>query len=113
MRPYRHFGTPFLRPAGGPFAPPATSPLLSLALSDGEAAVHWCQRHKLLSDRKMYPKCGTDMRLVKRKGANSEDMGWQKGMRCPAYGDVFLRAATTYLTNPLHDLPLVHKGSCR
>ena len=51
--------------------------------------MHWCQRHKLLSDRKMYPKCGTDMRLVKRKGANSEDMGWQKGMRWPAYGDVF------------------------
>ena len=90
--PLSSFWHPLLRPAGGaiaPPAPPATSPLLSLALSDGEAAVHWCQRHKLLSDRKMYPKCGTDMRLVKRKGANSEDMGWQKGMRCPAYGDVF------------------------
>eukprot|EP00731_Ephydatia_muelleri_P006213 Em0003g461a len=39
-----------------------------------EVAVHWCQRHKLLSDSKMCPKCGTDMRLVKRKGTNPEDM---------------------------------------
>ena len=36
---------------------------LSLALSDGEAAVYWCQRHKLLSDSKSCPKCGTDMML--------------------------------------------------
>ena len=46
--------------------------------------MHWCQRHKLLSDSKMCPKCETDMRLVKRKGVNPEDMGWRyprKGCR--------------------------------
>ena len=68
---------------------------LSLALPDGEAAVHWCQRHKLLSDSKMCPKCGTDMRLVKRKGVNPEDMGW----RCPKKGcrkEVALRPGTFF-----------------
>ena len=68
---------------------------LSLALPDGEAAVHWCQRHKLLSDSKMCPKCGTDMRLVKRKGVNPEDMGW----RCPRKGcrkEVALRPGTFF-----------------
>ena len=36
VRPYRHFGAPFLRPAGGaiaPPAPPATSPLNAKAKS--------------------------------------------------------------------------------
>ena len=63
----------------GLLVPSMTYRELSLALFDGEAAVHWCQRHKLLSDSKMYPKCGTDMHLVKRKGTNLENMGW----RCP------------------------------
>ena len=68
---------------------------LSLALFDGEAAVHWCQRHKLLSDSNMCPKCGTDMRLVKRKGTNPENMG----CRCPRKGcrkEVALRSRTFF-----------------
>ena len=44
-------------------------------------SVHWCQRHKLLAERKICPKCGQEMHLVKRKAVNKEQMGWRKGCR--------------------------------
>ena len=46
---------------------------LCAALSDAESTVHWCQRHRLLADKKSCPKCGRDMHLVKRKAVNKED----------------------------------------
>ena len=61
---------------------------LSLALCIGVSGTSCCLAEK------MCPKCGTDMRLVKRKGANPESMGWQKGMRWPCNQGRFLRAAT-------------------
>ena len=41
-------------------------------------SVHWCQQHKLLAERKICPKCGQEMHLVKRKAVNKEQMGWQE-----------------------------------
>ena len=68
---------------------------LCTALSDVESTVHWCQRHKLLAERKSCPKCGRDMHLVKRRAVNKEQMGW----RCPRKGcrqEVALRSGTFF-----------------
>eukprot|EP00731_Ephydatia_muelleri_P030038 Em0021g561a len=68
---------------------------LCRALSDVESTVHWCQRHKLLAERKSCPKCGREMHLVKRKAVNKEEMGW----RCPRKGcrlEVALRSGTFF-----------------
>ena len=54
---------------------------LCTALSDIESRVNWCQRHKLLAERKSCLKCGREMHLVKRKAVNKEQMGWRKGCR--------------------------------
>eukprot|EP00731_Ephydatia_muelleri_P021254 Em0013g981a len=53
---------------------------LCTVLSDVESTVHWCQRHKLLAERKSCPKCGREMHLVKRKAVRSK-LGIEKIMR--------------------------------
>ena len=70
--------------------------------SDGASTVYWCQRHKLLSDSKICPKCGRDMHLVKRKDVTPEGMCW----RCPRKGcrkEVSLRSGTYFEGTNMHE----------
>ena len=74
---------------------PITYRDLCLELGDATTTtVHWCQRHKLLSDSKNCTRCGRGMHLVKQKDVSC-GLGW----RCPRKGcrkELALRSGTFF-----------------
>ena len=76
---------------------------LCLALSDGASTVYWCQRHKLLSDSKIFPKCGRDMHLVKRKDVTLRVCVGCPRLRKGCRKEVSLRSGTYFEGTSMHE----------